>query len=531
MAAGETDAGDLQATGDPLEHKIFAPGVVWNIFLFDPQGVQLGKVRANRLRPELKSSESALKHDCSTNELIRGFRAKAWREANGSEISGAGLVFLEKGAGGGAGSADAFAARTAAEIALQTFAGGVLRSHRPHYSCCDFPARRGRMNARDWVSNVRMMNIPFNKPYLTGQELEYIRQAVELGKLSGNGVFTRRCQQLLCQRYRFRKTLLTTSCTDALEMAAILSKVGPGDEVVVPSFTFVSSALAFVRQGAQIVFADSSPDHPNMDLDLVESRVTPRTKVLVAMHYAGVACDMDRVMALAEKHHLLVVEDAAQSIDAFYRDRPLGGIGHLGCFSFHETKNIVAGEGGALVINDVERFAGRSEIIWEKGTNRAAFFRGEVDKYGWVDTGSSFLPSEITAAFLCAQLEGMDAIQTKRKLLWTRYAEELSGLEQQGKIVLPHIPAYASNNAHVFHVVCRSLEERSALMAHLKSQGISSVFHYLPLHKSPFYASLHDGRELPHADRFADCLLRLPLYGDLSLAQVEQVCASIKNFY
>ena len=375
------------------------------------------------------------------------------------------------------------------------------------------------------------MNIPFNKPFLTGQELEYVRQAAEGGKLSGNGVFTQRCQQLLCQRYRFRKALLTTSCTDALEMAAILSQIGPGDEVVVPSFTFVSTALAFVRQGARIVFADSSPDHPNMDLDQVESLVTPRTKAVVVMHYAGVACDMDRVMSLAQQHRFLVIEDAAQSIDAFYRDRPLGGIGHLGCFSFHETKNIVAGEGGALVVNDDGRFAGRPEIIWEKGTNRAAFFRGEVDKYGWVDTGSSFLPSEITAAFLCAQLEGMDAIQAKRKLLWSRYAEELSGLERQGKIVLPRIPAYASNNAHVFHVVCRSLEERTALMAQLKSQGISSVFHYLPLHKSPYYASRHDGRELPNADRFADCLLRLPLYVDLTLAQVEQVCGCVRDFY
>lgn len=375
------------------------------------------------------------------------------------------------------------------------------------------------------------MNIPFNKPFLTGQELEYVRQAAEGGKLSGNGVFTQRCQQLLCQRYRFRKALLTTSCTDALEMAAILSQIGPGDEVVVPSFTFVSTALAFVRQGARIVFADSSPDHPNMDLDQVESLVTPRTKAVVVMHYAGVACDMDRVMSLAQQHRFLVIEDAAQSIDAFYRDRPLGGIGHLGCFSFHETKNIVAGEGGALVVNDDGRFAGRPEIIWEKGTNRAAFFRGEVDKYGWVDTGSSFLPSEITAAFLCAQLEGMDAIQAKRKLLWSRYAEELSGLERQGKIVLPRIPAYATNNAHVFHVVCRSLEERTALMAHLKSQGVSSVFHYLPLHKSPYYASRHDGRALPNADRFADCLLRLPLYVDLTLAQVEQVCGCVRDFY
>ena len=231
-------------------------------------------------------------------------------------------------------------------------------------------------------------SIPFNKPFLTGRELTYIREAVESGKISGNGLFTQKSQQFFCARYGFRKTLLTTSCTDALEMAAILADVGPGDEVIVPSFTFVSSALAFVRQGAKIVFADSQPGHPNLDLDQVEGLITPRTKVLVVVHYAGVACDMDRAMALAQQHRLLVVEDAAQAIDATYTGRPLGGIGHLGCFSFHETKNVISGEGGALIVND-DRFVRRSEIIWEKGTNRAEFFRGEVNKYGWVDVGSS----------------------------------------------------------------------------------------------------------------------------------------------
>ncbi len=375
-----------------------------------------------------------------------------------------------------------------------------------------------------------MIQIPFNKPFLTGKETDYIRQAVESGKISGNGAFTQKCQRFLEQRYGFRKVLLTTSCTDALEMAAILAEVGPGDEVIVPSFTFVSSALAFIRQGARIVFADSRPDHPNLDLDGVEALITPRTKVLVVVHYAGVACDMDRAMELAQRHNLLVVEDAAQAIDATYRGQPLGGIGHLGCFSFHETKNIIAGEGGALIVND-ERFARRAEIIWEKGTNRAEFFRGEVNKYGWVDIGSSFLPSEIVAAFLWAQLENLDSIQTKRKALWNDYFSGLSRSAQQGKLQLPHIPAYASNNAHMFYLVCPSLEERTALIAHLKQQGIMAVFHFLSLHQSPYYSADHDGRILPHVDRYSDTLLRLPMYYELSSGQVMHVCTACQSFF
>ncbi|MDY0144860.1 MAG: dTDP-4-amino-4,6-dideoxygalactose transaminase [Kiritimatiellia bacterium] len=375
-----------------------------------------------------------------------------------------------------------------------------------------------------------MQPIPFNKPFLTGRETDYIRQAVESGKISGNGAFTQKCQQFLEQHYGFKKVLLTTSCTDALEMAAILTNVGPGDEVLVPSFTFVSSALAFVRQGAKIIFADSRADHPNLDLDRVEALITPRTKVLVVVHYAGVACDMDAAMALAERHGLLVVEDAAQAIDATYRGRPLGSIGHLGCFSFHETKNIISGEGGALIIND-ECFVHRAEIIWEKGTNRAEFFRGEVNKYGWVDTGSSFLPSEINAAFLFAQLEHLDEIQTKRKALWNAYAAGLADLVAQKQILVPKIPEYATNNAHMFYVLCKSLEERTALVTHLKQYGILAVFHYLSLHKSHYYAQKHDGRELPNADHYTDCLLRLPMYYDLTLAQVGIVCEQIRQFY
>ena len=374
------------------------------------------------------------------------------------------------------------------------------------------------------------MKIPFNKPFLTGKELEYMRDAVASGKISGNGEFSRKCQRFFEGKYGFRKCLLTTSCTDALEMCAILSGVGPGDEVIVPSYTFVSSALAFVRQGAKIVFADSCADNPNLDPDRLETLITPRTRVIVPVHYAGVACDMDRIMEVARRHDLIVVEDAAQAIDSYYKGRPLGGIGHLAAFSFHETKNVIAGEGGLLVVND-ERFVRRAEIIWEKGTNRAEFFRGEVNKYGWVDTGSSFLPSEITAAFLWAQLECMERIQSNRKRLWEAYFKALQPLADRGCFTLPDIPYYATNNAHMFYLVCRSLEERTALITRLKEADILAVFHYLSLHASPYYAPRHDGRDLPHCDRFADCLVRLPMYYELTESEVGEICSVIANFY
>jgi dTDP-4-amino-4,6-dideoxygalactose transaminase len=375
-----------------------------------------------------------------------------------------------------------------------------------------------------------MKAIPFNKPYLSGREPEYMCEAVRSGKISGNGDFTKRCQRFFEERYGFRKCLLTTSCTDALEMAAILSDVGPGDEVIVPSYTFVSSALAFVRQGAKIVFADSCPDNPNLDVSQLEALITPRTRVIVAVHYAGVACDMDPLMELARRHGLLVVEDAAQAVDACYKGRPLGSIGHLAAFSFHETKNVIAGEGGMLVVND-ERFLRRSEIIWEKGTNRAEFFRGEVNKYGWVDTGSSFLPSEITSAFLWAQLECLDRIQEKRKQLWDQYHGLLAPLAEKGCFTLPDIPGYATNNAHMFYLVCRSIEERTALIGRLKEAGILAVFHYLSLHSSPYYAPRHDGRSLPNCDRFADCLVRLPMYYELLPEDIDRICRVILDFF
>ncbi len=373
----------------------------------------------------------------------------------------------------------------------------------------------------------------FNKPYMTGRETEYIRLAVESGKISGNGIFTKRCQAFFEERYGFRKCLLTTSCTDALEMAAILTGVGPGDEVIVPSYTFVSSALAFVRQGAKIVFCDSFRDNPNIDPVEIEKLVSSRTKVIVPVHYAGVACDMDAIMDIARRHDLLVVEDAAQAIDSFYTGkdgvrRPLGSIGHLAAFSFHETKNIISGEGGMLVVND-PRFIRRAEIIWEKGTNRAEFFRGEVNKYGWVDTGSSFLPSEIVAAFLWAQLENLDRIQARRRQIWDSYHAQLSPFAARGEFSLPDIPGYATNNAHMFYLVFPDLEKRTKFIGDMKAQDVQCVFHYLALHASAFYAGKHDGRALPNCDRFADCLVRMPLFYELDpeivVRAISKVCS------
>ena len=372
------------------------------------------------------------------------------------------------------------------------------------------------------------MQIPFNKPFLTGKEAHYMYQAVLSGKISGNGVFTKKCQSFLETKYGFKKCLLTTSGTDALEMCAMLCDLKPGDEVIVPSYTFVSTALAFLREGAKVVFADSCPDNPNIDADRIESLITPRTRVIVPVHYAGVACDMDKIMTLADKYNLLIVEDAAQAIDSYYKGRPLGSIGHLAAFSFHETKNIISGEGGLLCVND-ERFIRRSEIIWEKGTNRAEFFRGEVNKYGWCDMGSSFLPSEIVSAFLWAQLECMDDIQDKRKALWEEYCRLLKPLAGIGRFTLPDIPEYATKNGHMFYLVCNSLEERTRLISKLKEKGIWAVFHYLSLHTSPYYHDKHDGRALPNCDRFADCLVRLPMYYELELSEVDAICEEIHS--
>ncbi len=372
--------------------------------------------------------------------------------------------------------------------------------------------------------------IPFNKPYLTGKENDYIIEAVNSGKISGNGLFTKKCQDFFESKYRFKKVLLTTSCTDALEMAAMLANIKEGDEVIVPSYTFVSTAIAFVRQGAKIVFADSYGDNPNIDADKIEALITDKTKAIVPVHYAGVACDMDKIMDLAAKYNLLVIEDAAQAIDSYYigKDgvkKALGSIGHLAAFSFHETKNIIAGEGGMLTIND-DRFVHRAEIIWEKGTNRAEFFRGEVNKYGWVDTGSSFLPSEIIAAFLWAQIENIDDIQSKRKLLWNTYFD---ALKSQINFKTPLLPSYATNNAHMFYIIAKDINHRSQLINRLKENGFHSVFHYISLHSSDYYVSKHDKRVLGNSDKFTDCLLRLPLFYELSTQEILKLTSLINT--
>ncbi|WP_310391067.1 dTDP-4-amino-4,6-dideoxygalactose transaminase [Hymenobacter sp.] len=371
--------------------------------------------------------------------------------------------------------------------------------------------------------------IPFNKPYFSGNETRYIEQAVRSGKISGDGMFTQRVHAFFEHQLGFRKALLTTSCTDALEMAALLLNIKPGDEVIMPAFTFVSTANAFVLRGAKVVFADSTALNPNLDAAALEGLVTPRTRVIVPVHYAGIACDMAAVQAVAQRHGLAVVEDAAHAIDSCYRGQPLGSLGTLAAFSFHETKNIISGEGGLLVVNDADLNA-RAEVIREKGTTRSAFFRGEVDKYGWVDVGSSFLPSDIIAAFLWAQIENLTDIQRQRRAIWQRYYAALEPLRARG-IGLPALPNYATNNGHLFYLVCRSLTERTALIIHLRQRDILAVFHYLPLHKSAYYAAQHDGRALPWADHYADCLVRLPLFYELSETAQDRVIAAVLGFY
>ena len=370
----------------------------------------------------------------------------------------------------------------------------------------------------------------FNKPFMTGRELDYIREAVSSMKISGDGKFTHLCHDFFEKRYGFKKVLLTSSCTDALEMAAILIDTEPGDEIIMPAYTFVSTANAFVLRGANIIFADCNAENPNIDADVIEGLITKKTKAIVPVHYAGIACDMDKIMALADKYNLFVIEDAAQSIESYYKNRPLGSIGHMAAFSFHETKNIISGEGGMLVINN-ESFIKRAEIIREKGTNRSAFFRGEINKYGWVDIGSSFLPSDIIAAFLYAQLENIEKIQSRRRHLWQLYWDKLNPLVQKGIIKLPHLPEYASNNGHMFYIICNSLDERTNLIEHLKSFDIPAVFHYLSLHRSPFYKKKYTGKPLPYSDLYSDCLLRLPMYYELTNEESEKISTLIQEFY
>lgn len=371
--------------------------------------------------------------------------------------------------------------------------------------------------------------IPFNKPYCSGKEKGYMMDVCQSMTMSGNGDFTKKCQHYLEDRYGFRKCLLTTSATDALEMCAMLCDLNVGDEVIVPSYTFVSSAIAFLREKAHVVFADCGKENPNVTAETIKPLINERTKVICVVHYAGVACDMDSIMQLAEENNLLVVEDAAQAIDSYYKGRPLGSIGHLAAFSFHETKNINCGEGGLLVIND-ERFIRRSEIIWEKGTNRAEFYRGMVNKYGWCDTGSSFLPSEFNAAYLWAQLEQIDDIQNKRKAIWQTYYDILN--VKNNYYHIPEIPDYATCNGHIFYLVCKSVDSRTEFMAYLKGKGIQTTFHYIPLHSSE-YAKTHYAEipNLPECDKYGDCLVRLPLYYELSIADAEMIAKEILSFF
>jgi dTDP-4-amino-4,6-dideoxygalactose transaminase len=371
--------------------------------------------------------------------------------------------------------------------------------------------------------------IPFNKPHYTGNELKYIADTMARGKTAGDGYYTKACQDLLCNKYGFKKAFLTTSCTDALELAALLINIQPGDEVIMPSYTFVSMANAFLLRGAKIVFANSNAGNPNIDADAIEGLITPYTKAIIVVHYAGIACDMGRLKAIADKHDIFLIEDAAQAIDSYYQDRPLGSIGHLSAFSFHETKNISCGEGGVLVIND-ERFLKRAEIIREKGTNRSAFFRGEVDKYSWVDIGSSFLPSDMLAAFLYAQLEKTDEIQSRRKAIWDQYYGGLIKLEQTGKVKLPQLPAYAVNNGHAFYLVFNDLQTRTNFINYMKANQVQTPFHYVALHNSPFYNDIHDGRELPMVEVYQDCLVRLPLFYDLEESEIDRIIELTNQF-
>ena len=379
-----------------------------------------------------------------------------------------------------------------------------------------------------------MNEIPFNKPYLSGKELQNISEALNSGKISGNGDFTKKCQSFFEKNYGFKKCFLTSSCSAALEMAAILINIQPEDEVIIPTYTFVSTANAFALRGAKIVFADSQKDHPSLDVSKLEALITENTKVIVPVHYAGVACDMEEIMSIVKKHNIFVIEDAAQAIDSYFIDSdgkqtPLGQFGQLSTFSFHETKNIISGEGGLLAINDPELIE-RAEIIWEKGTNRISFFRNEVDKYGWVDIGSSFLPSELTAAFLYAQLENLSAIQEKRLLLWKQYDKYLT--IENDYFQTSTLPKYATQNAHMYYLTMKSPQLRTQLIQHLKEHKIMAVFHYQSLHKSKYTSSIgNDTQTLPESDRYTDNLVRLPLFYELSVEEVNYISQMVLEFF
>ncbi|MDK2910029.1 MAG: dTDP-4-amino-4,6-dideoxygalactose transaminase [Bacteroidales bacterium] len=373
---------------------------------------------------------------------------------------------------------------------------------------------------------MRKVKIPFNKPYVGPGEVMGVLRAALGGSLAGNGKYTRLCQQYFETKFGFRKTLLTTSCTDALEMSALLAGISPGDEVIMPSYTFVSTANAFVLRGAKVVFADTLPHLPLLDPVDVEKRITPRTRAIVVVHYCGMACPMDEFIDLARRRQLLLIEDAAHAYDSYYNGKPLGSLGHLATFSFHETKNIISGEGGLLVINDPELMS-KAEIIWEKGTNRAAFQRGETDKYTWVEAGSSFLPSDIIAAFLYAQLKKADFIQRKRKQIWYSYYQYLQPLHEQGLINLPQVPSYATVNGNFFYFTLKDATKRDGLLRDLQAKGIHAVFHYLPLHQSPFYLKHNPAVTLPNTERFAASIVRLPFFVGLKEKEIKWICHTV----
>ncbi|MGN0347090.1 MAG: dTDP-4-amino-4,6-dideoxygalactose transaminase [Lachnospiraceae bacterium] len=373
--------------------------------------------------------------------------------------------------------------------------------------------------------------INFNVPPYTGKEMEYIRECVEAQKICGDGQFTKKCNAWFEQRMKVRKCLLTTSCTHATEMAALLADIKPGDEVILPSYTFVSTADAFVLRGAKVIFVDIRPDTMNIDETLIEDAITERTRAIVPVHYAGIACEMDTIMALAKKYNLMVIEDAAQGVMSFYHGKALGTIGDMGCYSFHETKNYSMGEGGALLLRD-DTYMEEAEIIREKGTDRSRFFRGQVDKYTWVNYGSSYLPSDMNAAYLFAQLELADEINEKRLSLWNHYYEQLSPLEKEGRIVLPTVPRGCTHNAHMFYLKAKDYEERTALIDFLKKNGILSVFHYIPLHSSPAgkrFGEFH-GEDV-YTTKESERLTRLPLYYSMTEADQQYVIDKVLEFF
>lgn len=375
---------------------------------------------------------------------------------------------------------------------------------------------------------MKQNNIPFNKPYLENCT-KYLQQVVASGEINGNAMFTKKCHSFF-NRYFGAQTLLTTSGTDALEMATLLADIKPGDEVIVPSFSFVSTANPFLLRGAKVIFADNCIEYPNIDITSIDELITPRTRAVVPVHYGGIACDMGRLVSLSEKYSFEIIEDAAHAIGGKFNGKLLGTFGRFGTLSFHETKNITAGEGGLIILNNINDFE-RAEIVWEKGTNRNAFHRGEINKYEWVDIGSSFLPSDINAAVLYSQLEELESIQNRRISIWKNYFEGFKSLAESGKLLLPKLPDYASINGHLFFLECESQNVRDKLIAYLRRKGIHAVFHYLPLHLSPFFKEKHDGRTLKNSVRFSQRIIRLPLYCELKNDEQSYIINTVKKFF